>query len=67
MIEVTINGEKRVLENPIKLMEYLESLSVNIDHVAVAYNGEVLHKEKYVSVIFKHLDRIEIVRAVGGG
>lgn len=67
MIEVTINGEKRILENPITLVEYLESLSININHVAVAYNGEVLHREKYVSVIFKHLDRIEIVRAVGGG
>ena len=67
MIEVTVNGEKIVLENPVSLMEYLESLSINTNHVAVAYNGEVLHREKYVNVIFKHLDRIEIVRAVGGG
>ena len=67
MIEVTINGEQRSLENSITLIEYIESLGVNINHIAVAYNGEVLQYEKYTGVILKHRDSIEIVRPVAGG
>ena len=67
MIEVTINGWKIFLEDSITLMDYIESLSINSDYIAVAYNGEVLRREAYNTVILKDLDRIEIVRAVGGG
>ena len=43
------------------------SFGVNLDHVAVGYNGEVIKKEEYPKVRLTEGDVLEIVRPVGGG
>ena len=40
---------------------------VNMQHVAVGYNGEVLKKEEFPQVKLQDGDVLEIVRPVGGG
>ena len=67
MISVTVNGKDRKLERPTALLSYLDSLGVNLSHIAVAYNGVVLRKEEFPQVTLSEGDRVEIVRAVGGG
>jgi sulfur carrier protein len=49
------------------LATYLESFGVNMQHVAVGYNGEVLKKEEFPQVKLQDGDVLEIVRPVGGG
>jgi sulfur carrier protein len=67
MIVLTINGDEQKLEGPTNLMTYLESLGVNLKHIAVAYNGNVLRKNELSNVTLSEGDQVEIVRAVGGG
>lgn len=67
MIVLTINGDEQKLEGPTNLMTYLESLGVNLKHIAVAYNGNVLRKDELSNVTLSEGDQVEIVRAVGGG
>ena len=43
------------------------SFGVNLDHVAVGYNGEVIKKEEFAKVSLRDGDVLEIVRPVGGG
>ena len=43
------------------------SFGVNLDHVAVGYNGEVIKKEEFSKVRLNDGDVLEIVRPVGGG
>ena len=67
MIVLTINGKERELDAPTNLVSYLEQLGVAELRLAVAYNGTVLHKEELAGITRAEGDRLEIVRAVGGG
>ena len=46
---------------------YLTSFGLNLQFVAVGYNGEVIKKETFAQVVLKDGDNLEIVRPVGGG
>jgi sulfur carrier protein len=67
MITMTVNGKPRELKDSVDLATYLASLGVNLKHVAVGYNGEVIKKERYPQVRLQQGDVLEIVRPVGGG
>jgi sulfur carrier protein len=67
MIAMTVNGKPRELKEGVDLATYLASLGVNLKHVAVGYNGEVIKKERYPQVKLQEGDVLEIVRPVGGG
>jgi len=67
VITLTVNGEKRELEGPVRLTAFLETLDIDTRHVAVAHNGAVLQREKWSEVTLQDGDILEIVRMVGGG
>lgn len=67
MIRLTVNGKARSLEDTTDLESYLVSFDVNMEHVAVGYNGEVVKKELFPEVRLRDGDVLEIVRPVGGG
>ena len=67
MITITVNGERRELEGPVRLTAFLETLDINPRHVAVAHNGTVLQRQKWPEVTLQDGDVLEIVRMVGGG
>ena len=67
MIELVINGKQTLIEEPVTLLSYLESLGVKFKNIAVAHNGIVLRGEEISTVILSDGDSVEVVRAVGGG
>lgn len=67
MITVTLNGEPRQLEGPLKVEAFLEALNINPKQVAVALNGEVVPRSQWPAVTVNDADTVEVVRAVGGG
>ncbi len=67
MIDLTVNGKPRPIEASVDLETYLLSFGLNLQFVAVGYNGEVVKKETYASLTLKDGDILEIVRPVGGG
>jgi sulfur carrier protein len=67
MMTLMVNGQKRQVEGPMGLREFLQHVGVRTSFVAVAYNGQVLRKEEYDAVTLKDGDVLEIVRPVGGG
>ena len=67
MIHLVVNGKPRDLEDSMDLESYLTSFGVNLEHVAVGYNGEVVKKEQYADLRLRDGDVLEIVRPVGGG
>ncbi len=67
MINLTVNGKPRQTSAPVTLSEFLKTLSIKSQFVAVGYNGEVLDKEDFGRVMLKDGDVLEIVRPVGGG
>lgn len=67
MITVTVNGKARELESPTSLMTFLQDMKVNFRFLAVGYNGEVLPKADYGTVVLRDGDVLEVVRPIGGG
>ena len=67
MINLMVNGKSRQVEGSVNLESYLTSFGLNLQFVAVGYNGEVLKKEIFSQVQLKEGDTLEIVRPVGGG
>ena len=45
MINLMVNGKSRQVEGSVNLESYLTSFGLNLQFVAVGYNGEVLKKE----------------------
>ena len=67
MATLTVNGKRRNLEDGLTLKRYLESLGVNLQFVAVAYNREVVERGDFESIVLREGDDLEVVRPVGGG
>ena len=66
-VKLTVNGKAREIEGSQALLAFLEGLGVNLDFIAVAYNGEVLDKGDFPRVTLGEGDVLEIVKPVGGG
>ncbi len=67
MINLMVNGKPRSIDDSVDLQTYLSSFGVNLQFVAVGYNGEVIKKEEFATLTLKDGDVLEIVRPVGGG
>ena len=67
MIDLTVNGKSRPIDDSVDLETYLLSFGLNLQFVAVGYNGEVVKKELFANLQLKDGDVLEIVRPVGGG
>ena len=65
-IHLIVNGKARAAEAT-DLESYLLSFGLNLQFLAVGYNGEVLKKETFAQVRLRDGDNLEIVRPVGGG
>lgn len=67
MISLQVNGKAVELEEPTRLLDYLDRHGVDPRAVAVEHNGEILERSAYAGVTLGEGDRVEIVRMVGGG
>ena len=68
-MKITLNGEERELGGPQTVAELVESFGPQNDGrgVAVALNGEVVTRGRWTTTTLANDDRVEILRAVGGG
>tara|TARA_Y100001934_G_scaffold242453_1_gene298215 strand:+ start:188 stop:391 length:204 start_codon:yes stop_codon:yes gene_type:complete len=66
-VQLTINGEKRVIKESNNLADLIKELDIKAPNFAMALNQQVVPRSKYDSTIIKENDKVEIVHAVGGG
>ncbi|MHB8590359.1 MAG: sulfur carrier protein ThiS [Candidatus Dormibacteraceae bacterium] len=67
MIQVTINGATRALQEPIDVAGLLRQLELAGKKLAVERNGEIVPRSTHAATLLADGDRLEIVVAVGGG
>jgi len=67
MIRITVNGEQRQLADDATVAVLLETLSLNGRRLAVERNGEIVPRSEHARQPLAEGDRLEIVRAIGGG
>jgi sulfur carrier protein len=67
LIALTINGEPRRFDAPLKVDVLLGMLDLNGKRIALERNGDIVPRSRFGQEWLADGDRIEIVVAVGGG
>ena len=67
MISLTVNGEPRRFDQPLKVDALLQALDLKGKRIALERNGEIVPRGRFQDEWLADGDRIEIVVAVGGG
>lgn len=65
-MQILVNGETADI-GEMSVHQYLESLAIDPQRVAVELNLDILPKGEYSQTLLKNGDRLEIVHFVGGG
>jgi sulfur carrier protein len=65
-MQVLINGETTTLENVASVDDLLRHLDIQ-GKIAVEINGEIVPRSRFGTHPLADGDRVEIVRAIGGG
>ena len=64
---IIANGERKEIEVPCSVQDFLVSCGFRATQVVVEYNGRVLERDKADEVHLDEGDRIEIIIPVAGG
>ena len=67
VIALTVNGESRRFEQPLKVDALIQALELAGKRIAVERNGAIVPRSRFAEEWLADGDRIEIVVAVGGG
>ena len=67
MMNLTINGEARILFPAATLSALVEQLGMKSDRVAIELNRAIVPRERWPETSLQDGDRLEIVHFVGGG
>lgn len=66
-MNIHLNGEVREVRSPCTLSELITELELSGQRIAVEINGDIAPRSQHDSISLKANDRVEIVRAIGGG
>jgi thiamine biosynthesis protein ThiS len=66
-MNVTLNGERRALEDGVTILRVLEDLGVKPEATVVQRNDDIVDRNAYATTSVEDGDVLELVRFVGGG
>jgi sulfur carrier protein len=67
VVSIVLNGSSRVCTDQATIADLIRELALEGKRVAVERNGEIVPKSQHADTVLASGDRIEVVRAVGGG
>jgi sulfur carrier protein len=66
-MDISLNGEKRVVPEGITVTGLLEHLNIQPQRVAIELNSEIVKKDQYGATMIKNGDVLEVVSFMAGG
>ena len=66
-MQITLNGERFELDEPISVTALLARLDIDPRRVAIEHNLAIIKRHTYPEVVVGDGDTVEIVNFVGGG
>ena len=66
-MQVLVNGSAKELPADTTLRGLIELLGAAPEGIAVAVNGEVVPRREHADRVLAEGDKVEVIRAVGGG
>ena len=66
-ISIELNGEARTVSDSDSVQDLVDALSLTNQALAIAVNREVVPRTKWREHRFVSGDKVDVVRAIGGG
>ena len=66
-MEIELNGAPHPIADNVNLQDLIASLDLVNKSLAVAINREVVPRQQWPQRVLQPSDRVDIVRAIGGG
>jgi sulfur carrier protein len=66
-MRIILNGEEKVLDGPRTVSDLLVEIGLRDRRVAVEVNREIVPRSRHAEHELNNDDRVEVVRAIGGG
>jgi sulfur carrier protein len=66
-IKVFINGDLKKFPQEINIVSLLEILNISSKHIAIEINESLIFRSDWEKTNLKDEDKVEIVKAIGGG
>ena len=66
-IKISINGDLRKFPQETNIVSVLESLNISSKHIAIEINENLVFRSDWQETNLKDGDKVEIVKAIGGG
>jgi len=66
-MDIFLNGEKQKIENGLNITNLIKQLNFENKRLAVEVNLEIVPRSQFDSYVLSAGDKVEIVRAIGGG
>ncbi len=66
-LDITLNGAAETVSSGATMVDLLTTIGLPSEGVAVAVNGAVVPRALHALTAIENGDRIEVIRAVGGG
>ena len=67
LIKIFINGDLRKFPQETNIASVLESLNISSKHIAIEINENLVFRSDWQETNLKDGDKVEIVKAIGGG
>ncbi|GAC1333558.1 sulfur carrier protein ThiS [Undibacterium sp. Jales W-56] len=67
MTEIVLNGENYQLDQEKNLAELIATLNLSGQAIAVAVNRQIVARAQWASHRLQAQDKVDVVRAIGGG
>lgn len=66
-LSIVLNGESYKLPKRVSVLELFELLDLSTKFMAVEINDEIIFRDSWGSYLLSQDDKVELVRAIGGG
>jgi len=66
-MEISLNGQTEVVDDGISVAQLIQQKLLQTTRVAVEVNFEIIPRSQHQAHMLNAGDRVEIVRAIGGG
>ena len=67
MVEIELNGAAHALPDDASLVDLVDMLGLSGQALALAVNRRVVPRERWLETRLQPADKVDVVRAIGGG
>ena len=67
MLQIELNGTPHQVADPHSLQDLIAGLSMSNQALAVAVNRQVVPRQSWAQHLLRAGDRVDVVKAIGGG